>query len=309
MTNQTATRGQIEWVSINSVVPNPLNPRKNDSVRTEEMQNILKNRGWEEPLTVYQKGKVYVVLAGHRRLYAAKEVGIKEIPVFVTDQPEDHSEELERIASLQSGRVEWTGWEWARFTYERWIAWNKPPVTKFAKDINLRHAAVKTYIHVMEFFPRNEIESALTKGEFTIHGLHAVRAWLIRLEKSHPKLVEELGEDLIRKYMIEKLESRRLGTQALKNTHFLDHVSSEMLREFLFDKDMSLEKLIEKYGDSDGTAYKSFQGYLISIGRFTSRISDMRPKTPHQRETALDQLKELQSKINTQIKSLEKTKD
>lgn len=299
-------RGQIEWVSIDKVVPNPLNPRKNDGVKTEEMQDILKKRGWEEPLTVYKKGQIFVVLAGHRRLFAAKQIGVKELPVFVTEQPQDHGDELERIASLQSGRVEWTSWEWARFVYERWLAWNKPPVERFAKDINLRYNSVKSYIHVLEYYPRHLIETGLSNGSFTISGLNDLRAWLIRFSKSQRELYEQLGLDLLRTYMLEKLETRRAANQAMKNVGFLDHVPTESLREFLTTKEATLEGLIEQFGDTNGTAYKSFHGQMISLGLMSKRVKEMKPKTTHQKEQALVQLQQLRDSIQNQIKNLER---
>lgn len=69
-------------VPTSNVFPNPLNPRKNDGIDTEEMQSIITKRGWEEPLSAYKKNEdsdYYVLLAGHRRLFAANKAGIKHV--------------------------------------------------------------------------------------------------------------------------------------------------------------------------------------------------------------------------------------
>ncbi|MGM1022643.1 MAG: hypothetical protein ACQEXV_19515 [Bacillota bacterium] len=55
---------KIIWAKINDVVPNPRNPRRDLSVKSEEMQQIIKNKGWETGITCYEKDSKYIILSG-----------------------------------------------------------------------------------------------------------------------------------------------------------------------------------------------------------------------------------------------------
>lgn len=41
----------LSWVNIDLVIPNPMNPRRDQSIETEQMQGILKSKGWAEAIT------------------------------------------------------------------------------------------------------------------------------------------------------------------------------------------------------------------------------------------------------------------
>lgn len=65
---------------IKDVIPNPLNPRTNNAIKTDEMQRVIKEKGWEVPITCYQRGEQYIILSGHRRWEAAKNYHIRRYP-------------------------------------------------------------------------------------------------------------------------------------------------------------------------------------------------------------------------------------
>lgn len=295
---------QVIWVSIKKLIPNPMNPRKNDSIRTDEMQNIILQRGWEEPLTAYEQGNIYVLLAGHRRLYAARKAGVKKVPIFVVEKPANDQEEIERIASLQSGRVDWTSFEWALFTYERWVAWGKPPVSRFAKQINLGIGAVKQYINVLDYYPRHEIQADLESKALSISSLDALVKWLKALKTHKADLVDSMGEDLIRKIMLDKIRNNKVNRDELRNTEYAKLASEEDIQEFLINKEMELDAQMGYLGIKK--KYQDFNGHLISIGHMEKRIPEIKPETEHQREQALKALEELNQLINQQIADIKK---
>jgi ParB family transcriptional regulator, chromosome partitioning protein len=298
------SRPNVEWVSIEEVLPNPLNPRKNDAIRTEEMQGIIKKRGWEEPLTVYKKGKIYVVLAGHRRLYAARQAKVKQLPVFIVDAPQTHQEEIERIASLQSGRVDWTPFEWARFTYERWIAWGQPNLRSFAREINLTFHQVKNYVTVLNYFPIYEIESGLKNGALTLSALDALHDWIQSLKKHHPNIIETLTEEMIRKVLIEKLESKMATRETLRRAEFLSKAEESLVKEFILNKGFNLQHGLEMV--KIDLNKKSFHGSIISINMLKNTVTNIDPVTKDEATKAVDALTTLQKDIADRIKRIKK---
>lgn len=295
------------WVPIETVIPNPLNPRRNDAVDSDQIKNIIKKRGWEEPLTVYKKNddiELYVLLSGHRRLYAAREAGEKQIPVYIRERPKTIKEEIDRIASLQAGRVDWTQYEWAKYTYDRWIEWDKPPYTRFAKEININPTSVKKYITVLSYYPRHEIDGPLQSKSLSISSLDALVAWLTALNKYKPALVSKLGEDMIRKIMIDKLITGKASRESLRNLDYCELATADDIQRFIVDKNMELEVQIGYLGVKK--RFKDFTGNMISMGHFEKRIPHIIPETKHQRQVALDNLNHLQKLIQDQIEAIRK---
>lgn len=275
-------------VPTENVFPNPLNPRKNDSIDSEEITSIINKHGWQEPLTGYRKSDdsdIYILLAGHRRLYAAKQAQAPEVPIYVVNKPASITEEIERIGSLQSGRVNWTAYEWASYTYNLWLEWGKPARGQFAKDLNLKEKSVKDYINVMQFFPRNEIEDGLTKKELTVSTLASLTTWMRALSREKPKLYEGLGEDLIRRTMIEKIANKKADRHSLRKTDYCKLVAEADIKKFLTDKEMDLEYHINYLGLD--RKYGDFKGHKISMSHIQNRIPHVKPVNLVQQEEAV----------------------
>lgn len=303
MSKSTANgRAIVKWVPIEDVIPNPLNPRKNDAIRSEEMKEIILKRGWEEPITVYQKGRVYVVLAGHRRLRAAKEAKIKEIPVYIVDPPENHQEEIERIASLQRHRVDWTQYEWGKFTYERWIAWGQPKISKFAKHIGIPAKRVKEYIKVFSYYPRHEIEHGLQSEAYSISTLDALVDWIEKLIVEKSKIVDKLTEEMIRKVMLNKLSNKLVNRDSLRKTELLEIISDEDLMEFLTSTNIKLQDVLDMY---EIRKHKNtLHSQLVRIGRLNKDIQEITLAHEDDREKYIHALEELAKVIQQKLRQL-----
>lgn len=73
-------------LGTNQLIPNPKNPRKNIGDITELKKSIEKNGIMQNLMVmpVDEEYKEFIVLIGHRRLAAAKEAGILEVPCMVT---------------------------------------------------------------------------------------------------------------------------------------------------------------------------------------------------------------------------------
>ena len=72
-------------IPISKIKPNKNQPRKEfDEIKMEELKNSIKEKGIIQPIAVREikKGN-YEILAGERRYRAAKEIGLKNIPVYI----------------------------------------------------------------------------------------------------------------------------------------------------------------------------------------------------------------------------------
>ena len=92
---------KIEQIDVSSIHPNPNQPRK---VFTEEsilkLADSIRQYGIIQPLLVRKSGEEYELVAGERRLRAAKELGLCSVPCVLTDISEVKSAEISIIENL-----------------------------------------------------------------------------------------------------------------------------------------------------------------------------------------------------------------
>lgn len=83
----------IKKIEISKLIPSPRNPFKviTDNEDMEKLMASISEKGIMDPLWVRPRGDgTYEILSGHRRRYAAEQLGIEELPALVY---EDVSEE------------------------------------------------------------------------------------------------------------------------------------------------------------------------------------------------------------------------
>ena len=85
--SQTALRrGGIVYLRTDELTPNPVQPRKRfDEESLEELSGSIKSYGILNPLTVRLRCGKYELVAGERRLRAAKLAGLEEVPCILID--------------------------------------------------------------------------------------------------------------------------------------------------------------------------------------------------------------------------------
>lgn len=92
----------IQEISVLECRPNPYQPRKTfhaDAI--EELKESILEYGIIQPLIVRKSIKGYEIVVGERRFRAAKEAGLKTIPVVVKELTDDKMMELALLENLQ----------------------------------------------------------------------------------------------------------------------------------------------------------------------------------------------------------------
>jgi len=90
-------------VDVDRIVPNRLQPRRVfDEAKIAELAASIRQQGVIQPLVVRRDGAGdYELIAGERRLRAAKQAGLAEVPVVIREAADDASLELALIENLQ----------------------------------------------------------------------------------------------------------------------------------------------------------------------------------------------------------------
>ena len=89
-------------VNVNRIKPNPFQPRENfDKKRLDELVQSIREKGVIQPVIVREKDGDYELIAGERRLRAAKELDLTQIPIIVKEVSDVGALELSLIENIQ----------------------------------------------------------------------------------------------------------------------------------------------------------------------------------------------------------------
>lgn len=94
----------IEWMKPGDLTPYPANAKLHPPAQVDHIANSIKAFGWQQPIVVDSEN---VVIIGHGRLMAAKQLMLDTVPVVrATDLTEDQVNAL-RLADNKTNESEW----------------------------------------------------------------------------------------------------------------------------------------------------------------------------------------------------------
>ena len=92
----------VTYVPVEDIIPGPMQPRQYFSREgLEELRNSIAENGVLQPLTVRMKGERFELIAGERRLRAARMAGLTEVPCIVMDVDMEKSGVIALIENIQ----------------------------------------------------------------------------------------------------------------------------------------------------------------------------------------------------------------
>ncbi len=96
------TGGDYIKASIDDIKPNRFQPRKIfDEKSLKELTDSIREKGILEPLLVRRNNSGFELIAGERRLRAAKLAELNEVPVLIMDASDEEAQELAIIENIQ----------------------------------------------------------------------------------------------------------------------------------------------------------------------------------------------------------------
>lgn len=143
---------EIVNIAVDKLVPYENNPRNN----TEAIQyvaNSIKEFGFKVPLVIDSDN---IVICGHTRLLAAKQLGIEEVPCIVADDLTDEQIKAFRLADNKVGEI--ATWDLSKlqleldfldFSMEEFGfigAMEEPDITDFLEDHESKTKEPKTVV-------------------------------------------------------------------------------------------------------------------------------------------------------------------
>lgn len=102
----------VEMLKIDEIKPYPSNPRKISKKAIEMVGKSIEEYGFRQPIVV---DKDNIIIIGHTRFQASRQLGLKEVPCNIADLPEEKAKAL-RIADNRIN--EETAWDDAKLIEE-----------------------------------------------------------------------------------------------------------------------------------------------------------------------------------------------
>lgn len=97
--SESALEENFRYLSPNVILPNPYQVRERENV--DDLLPSVKEHGIIQPILVRQKGEQFILVAGARRLKAAKLAGLDKIPVYILSVGEKEALALTLVENLK----------------------------------------------------------------------------------------------------------------------------------------------------------------------------------------------------------------
>ncbi len=236
------TEGEVMRVSPDTIIANPRQPRNsfNDAELNELVQSV-REYGIIQPLVVTKTAEGYELIAGERRLRAARLVGLKEVPIIVREADDQEKLEIALIENIQ--REDLNAVELA-LGYKKLAEEFNLNQDQLAKKLGKSRPVVTNTLRILQL--PQAIQDALINGEIT-EGHAKI---LVGLD-SEQKQFELFNRIKTRHLNVDTtlLEARRMGgtKQARIQINYADKDKEMLLRQFFGAK--SEIKRIRKGGE------------------------------------------------------------
>ena len=171
--SQTALRrGGIVYLRTDELTPNPVQPRKRfDDESLEELSGSIKSYGILNPLTVRLRCGKYELVAGERRLRAAKLAGLEEVPCILIDVNMEDASLIALVENLQRRDLDFIEEALGISQLIRMFGMSQEEA---ARRIGKSQSAVANKLRLLKL-PSDVLESLRQKGLTERHGRALLR--------------------------------------------------------------------------------------------------------------------------------------
>jgi ParB family chromosome partitioning protein len=150
-------------VSVAQIDHNPFQPRKEfDDEELAALSSSIKSHGILQPLVVRQVGDRYQLVAGERRLRAARAAGFGDVPVRVVDFNDQQVLEAALVENIQ--RSDLNPIEKAQ-GFQDYLQRFKMTHEELSKRLGLDRSTVTNLVRLLELPP--EVQSAVRVGQIS----------------------------------------------------------------------------------------------------------------------------------------------
>ena len=257
---------RVQYIPLGRIRPNPQQPRRSfDEEGLAELAASIRSCGILQPLTVRRAGEGYELVAGERRLRAARIAGLREVPCLVAQVGEEDSALLALMENLQ--RRDLDCWEEAQ-AIARLISRYGLSQEEAARRLGRAQPTVANKLRLLRL--PEDVRALLRENGLTERHARA----LLRLQD--PEVQRRAAGDMVRRGMnvaqaeayVEKLlQSDQVTPPRGRSTYIIKDV-----RLFLNSVDRGLHLMRQAGGDAGWNRQDTDREMLLTI-RIPKRAS------------------------------------
>lgn len=259
-----------EEIAVKIIIANPYQPRRAfDEEKLQELAASIKEYGVVQPLVVRKKGKRYELVAGERRLRAAKLAGLEQVPVIVKEYDDAKMMEIALVENIQ--RHDLNPIEEAQ-GLRRLLSEFKLTQEQVAAKVGRSRVAVTNILRMLNLpdaIQQQIVEGALTMGQAKmLLGLPNEKlqlevakqivenGWSSRMTEEVVRLLKEGKQLRLAREIVEEAKeakSEKKSKQPPTENDLYCHDFEVRLVELLGTKVKVLPKPVDKDGNKGGT--------------------------------------------------------
>ncbi len=207
---ETGRPKKTETLALSKLKPNKNQPRKQfNETELSELADSIRQNGILQPLLVRKKGEAYEIVAGERRYQAAKQAGLKEIPVIRREISDEEVFKLALIENLQRSNL--TPIEEAK-GYQELIKKDGLTQEQLSKIISKSRSAITNTLRLLDL--PDEIQEYMVLG--TLSAGHARAILAVVGEEGRLKLAQKVISENLSVRQTENLAPLFSGAEAVK---------------------------------------------------------------------------------------------
>ena len=200
--NNEEGKDRIQEIALADIKANPFQPRREfDEEALEELMNSVKEYGVLQPVLVRKNLHGYELIAGERRLRAAKLAGLEKVPALVRDYTDAQVTEIALIENLQ--REDLNAIEEA-MAYDRLLTEFGLTQERLAQKVGRSRSHIANFLRLLHLTKR--VQDYIVNGSITMgqaKPLLAIENDVLQLETAEYIIAEDLSaraaEELVKK--------------------------------------------------------------------------------------------------------------
>lgn len=190
----------IILIDIDRIKPNPFQPRADfDAKALDELKKSIIEKGIIQPITVRKRDGYFELIAGERRVRAASDAGLKQIPAYIIEVKTD--EEMLELALIENLQREYLNPIEIAISYQRLITECNLTYEEIAERIGKDRTTVINFIRLLKL--PDEIQKALRENKITAG--HAKMLVSLPDEKTQFKVFNKIIKNDLNVRQVEKL--------------------------------------------------------------------------------------------------------
>lgn len=244
------TSGKTE-IDIDKIRANPYQPRKQfDEKALKELSDSIKENGVFQPILIRQSISGYELVAGERRLRAAKLAGLKKIPAIIVEFDDRQMMEISLLENIQ--RENLTPIEEAK-AYDQLIKKLKYTQEELSKHLGKSRANIANMLRLLSL--PGEVQELVNEGKLS----YGQARTLLSLEDEERMI--ELAERTVKEGLsvrelesitaVNKKKKPEKKKKAAKRDPFTEDVVNRLQKKFATKVEIKNKSIIIRYTDTE----------------------------------------------------------